>query len=390
VVLPSIFLTDDSVRVIVERDFAFDDRLDVVVLDAESRVALAQSETGVDESAQFGARYVLRLAPTETGVRASLHDVEDGSVLRASNFVMRWDSLGVVRMDVHRMSDIIESWIFGARGSAASRIAYVLDDKIHIIDSDGVGDTVVTTTGVALSPAWHPRGNAIVYSDLADAGTQIARLDLTTGAIRTFSATKRGFNITPVFTPRGDSVVYATAGVRGSRLVIASASGKGKARQLAMQFTMGTNDVAAPIFHPDGKHLAFVASRPSYPQIYTMDLNGSNMKRLVPRSTLRNERTAPEWSPDGTSIIYQQQNRKFQIWVAHVQDGVADTTTRVTSQGENEDPSWAPDGRHIVLTSTRGGEKQLWILDLDSRRWRQLTATPGARLASWSPRLMRE
>ena len=63
---------------------------------------------------------------------------------------------------------------------------------------------------------------------------------------------------------------------------------------------------------------------------------------------------------------------------------------QLTTDGENEDPSWAPDARHIVMTSTRGGDKQLWVLDTESGRFRQLTHSAGARLASWSPLLGRQ
>jgi TolB protein len=58
---------------------------------------------------------------------------------------------------------------------------------------------------------------------------------------------------------------------------------------------------------------------------------------------------------------------------------------QLTSEGENEDPSWAPDSRHIVFASTRSGQKQLWVMDTESGRMRQLTHSTGARLASWSP-----
>jgi TolB protein len=58
-----------------------------------------------------------------------------------------------------------------------------------------------------------------------------------------------------------------------------------------------------------------------------------------------------------------------------------------TSEGINEDPSWAPDARHLVLTSNRGGSRQLWVLDTESGRMRQLTRGPAARMAAWGPRL---
>jgi TolB protein len=61
---------------------------------------------------------------------------------------------------------------------------------------------------------------------------------------------------------------------------------------------------------------------------------------------------------------------------------------QLTSDGENEDPSWAPDARHLVFTSSRSGTKQLWVLDTETGRARQLTHVDDARLAAWSPRLL--
>ena len=58
-----------------------------------------------------------------------------------------------------------------------------------------------------------------------------------------------------------------------------------------------------------------------------------------------------------------------------------------TSEGRNEEPSWAPDGRHLLFTSTRSGKKQLWVLDTESGRTRQLTHGSPARMGAWSPRL---
>ena len=59
---------------------------------------------------------------------------------------------------------------------------------------------------------------------------------------------------------------------------------------------------------------------------------------------------------------------------------------RLTSEGRNEDPSWAPDSRHVVVASTRTGSQQLFVVDAETGRARQLThGAGGARMAAWSP-----
>ena len=53
-------------------------------------------------------------------------------------------------------------------------------------------------------------------------------------------------------------------------------------------------------------------------------------------------------------------------------------------RGRNEDPSWAPDGRHIVFVSNRTGRRQLFVLDTETARVRQLMTGGAARLPAWS------
>ena len=68
----------------------------------------------------------------------------------------------------------------------------------------------------------------------------------------------------------------------------------------------------------------------------------------------------------------------------NIKSGKMSQLTRVK---ENEDPSWAPDGRHMAITSTRGGTREIWVLDTKTGRFRAVTHVDGARLASWSPPL---
>lgn len=288
--------------------------------------------------------------------------------------------MGNQRMAIHGIADEVERWITGRRGIAQTRITYVHDGKIRVVDSDGANDVAITQGGLSLSPDWSHDAVSIVFSTLSDKGSQIAMVNLHTGQQSILGAASGGLNITPVFTPDGQGIVYATGDDQGTNIVRADIR-SGAVTALTVANNRGEN--ASPTFSPDGRRIAFLSSRARYPQIYAMDSDGSNVELVTPYNpAIRSYRTAPDWSPDGRSIAYEQQNGDFQVWMINLRDK---EMRRLTSLAENEGPSWAPDSRHLAISSTRSGSKQIWILDTLTGRFRQLTKNPGARLASWSP-----
>lgn len=308
------------------------------------------------------------------------------SIVRAASRIAREDTLARVsasdaqRMSVHHISDEVQRWITGRAGIASSRLAYVANGLIRVVDSDGFNDKSITKRGLSLSPAWHPNGHKLVYSKFLEggAGTQLEEFDLNTGHTHTISG--GGLNITPAYSHDGRYVVYASGDESGTDLMMVAVDSPGVVQRLT--FGRGS-DNGSPTFSPDGRQIAFFSSRSRFPQIYTMDIDGTNTQLLTPFTPgVRSYRAAPDWSPDGRSVAYEQQNGDFQVWMINVRDK---EPRQLTSEGENEGPSWAPDGRHMALSSTRGGSKQIWVLDTESGRFRQLTFQAGARLAAWSP-----
>ena len=308
-----------------------------------------------------------------------------------SRFVLR-DSVGSDslerdrRLGIHVVSDEIERWITGTRGISATRIAFVDGKQLKIVDSDGANVRMIPTVGAALSPAWHPSGRYIVYSDADDHGTRIAQVDLRTMRARLLAASNRGLNITPAYSKDGKNIVWASGDDSPAELVLASAAGDDSA---AKPFVGRTGfETTSPSFSPDGKQIVFMSPFPLTPQLYTMNVDGTGLRRITPIVTgKRSYRTGPEWSPNGDEIAFQQQNGDFQVWTIRVKDRLM---TQLTNEGENEDPSWAPDGRHLAITRRLGAigdPRAIWILDERTGRIRQLTLTGDARLSDWSPAL---
>jgi TolB protein len=316
-------------------------------------------------------------------------DSVSASITRTAAKITRDDSVArtaavdAQRMGLHRISDEVQRWITGKGGIASTRIAYVANGLIRVVDSDGFNDKEITRRGLSLSPAWHPGGRKIVYSKFLEggAGTQLEEFDFTSGRTHTISG--GGLNITPAYSHDGRYVVYASGNESGTDLMMVAVDSPGVVQRLT--FGRGS-DNGGPSFSPDGRQIAFFSSRSRFPQIYTMDTDGTNVQLLTPFTPgVRSYRAAPDWSPDGRAVAYEQQNGDFQVWLINVRDK---EPRQLTSEGENEGPSWAPDGRHLTLSSTRGGSKQIWVLDSESGRFRQLTRSSGARLSAWSPMII--
>ena len=371
---------DDSLRIIVQRDLDYSDRMNVIALDDYTLSGLVPrpgEKINFGLVGKFGAALLVRMTPTTQGLHVAAYDVSRGQLLQSEHFLFdRRDRDW--RFALHGVSDQIEQWVFGKRGIAQTRIAYVNDGMLRIVDSDGAETRSITTGKGALSPAWSPTGESVVYTVLGNNGTQVEELDVRRGGTRRVSQIRAGLNITPIYEPDGSGILYAQGTGNGTDLIFAGFDGEPR------RITAGRGtDNTSPSYSPDGRQIAFVSGKSGQPQVYIMDADGSNVQLLTPYTVgTRSYRASPDWSPDGRAIAYEQQNGNFQIWMIDVRDR---NPKQLTSEGENEDPSWAPDGRHIVFSSTRSGDKQLWILDTESGRARQLTHSKGARLAAWSP-----
>ncbi len=183
-------------------------------------------------------------------------------------------------------------------------------------------------------------------------------------------------------------------------LAILSADENGYARLFAylpgksplVRLTAGAWDDMTPALSPDGTRLAFASNRSGVWDLYLMDLATGETTRLTNTDTYD---AHPSWSPDGLWLAYesyvsdgQGDGGSLEVFIRPL-DGTQPAIQLTDDPGADSSPAWSPKGRQVAFVSTRSGEPEIWLADLDqvNERFRDLSQDQSAVESSpdWSP-----
>ena len=120
------------------------------------------------------------------------------------------------------------------------------------------------------------------------------------------------------------------------------------------------------VWSPTGEQILFVSDRRGKRDLYLMNPDGSNIRRVFKRK-IQEWRTDPTWSPDGKQFAYRQWDRdgnfrKFGIYIATL--GEQD----VELFGKYSFAAWSPDGTEIACPI----EGRITFINVHTREQEQL------------------
>jgi TolB protein len=293
------------------------------------------------------------------------------------------------RAYAHTIADEIHQQQRQLRGVARTKIAFVSDrnrdslantvekrevKEVYIADYDGENQRRITVSRqLNLTPSWSPDARAIAYTSYRPLPDVVVSF-IYQGLLQ--NPTKgMGTNYVPVYSPDGTRIAFMSGRDGNPEIYMMNTDGSNQRRLTNHPAGDGT-----PTWSPNGQQIAFVSDRTGTPQIYIMGLDGSNVRRITMNESWADQ---PTWSSAFNEIAYAGRTGSgYDIKIFDIASGEARQIT--FSEGSNERPAYSPNGRHLAFTSTRSGGTQVFTVGRDGKGLRQITRTGNNQMPAWS------
>ena len=290
------------------------------------------------------------------------------------------------RRIAHKIADVVYQRMTGESGFFDTRIIYVAESgtelnrlsRLAIVDQDGYNPVFLTQgEEIILTPRFSSNPDEITYMALGKDYSRIYLYNLSTGRRESLGEFD-GQALAPRYSPDGTKVAFSIIRGGNSDVYVMDL----RSRRLS-RLTSDPGIDTSPSFSPDAGQIVFNSDRSGTPRLYVMRADGGGVR---PISRGGGSYTAPSWSPRGDLVAFTKSSGgRFSIGVMNT-DGSGERI--LSSSYFEEGPSWAPNGRYIMFArQTRGGNTNLWMVDLSGRVIAQSGYQGRGSDPAWSPLL---
>ena len=244
------------------------------------------------------------------------------------------------------------------------------NSEIWTMNPDGTNAAQLTHDGATDSlPSISPDGHTVVYQHTAAGVTQVWAINGDGTDAR--ALTTQGQNSQPTFSPDGTKIAFDSTRNGTSQLFVMNADGSGQTQVTNMGGTVG---VGGSSWSPNGSRIAVSDDATGNNEIYTVDAATGTPSAPL---TSAGENRDPQWSPDGSEILYVSTNC--------VSCGADESVFLMNADGTNQhdltqapifdaDPAWSPDGAKIAFVRDLGGQNfNVFTANADGTNQVQLT-----------------
>lgn len=288
---------------------------------------------------------------------AFISDREDD---RSDIYIMNANGKNVERITSTSDIEFAFSWSPDGRRIAYDVFSTQFQVYISAMNDDGSWQVPLITSGYAWMPAWSPDGTRIAYSAMDNETDtyEIFVADIDGGNAKQITHTPNGMAYRAAWSPDGKKILYdytipddeETIWGPGDIYVI-NANGFDEKR-----LTTNSKDDTIPCWSPDGKKILFTTQRDGDYEIYIMNADGFNMRKLT--NNLGMNDIEPSWSPDGTKIVFASNRDISDAWMdsgretyeIYVMDIDGENVKRLTNNSAHDGfPRWAPRKRGVEM-----------------------------------------
>jgi Tol biopolymer transport system component len=237
-------------------------------------------------------------------------------------------------------------------------------------------------------PAWSPDGGQLAVLVEKGAITSEHTIEITSvgtdlsNVLPTARGAVQHFNRLPTWAPSGQHLAYASSRIHGTTngidteetVFVVELDGGGSRSVITYRWL--TQTPASPQEHnryrikalswsPDGTRLGFIRTSGAtdftladgIDELFTVGADGSAVLRLSPTAGHINDFS---WSPDGKRVVFDLDGDLYVVGAqgSNPQQLTLDPANDILAH-------WSPDGKRIVFESSRSGDGDIYLLELD-------------------------